>query len=220
MGIFDSIMGTNRQTPAPAPAPAPVGQVPEKPVEPVNPLDVYKGIFDTSKNQAEDVAPSFKLDESVLSEVSGKLQFASGVNPELMQRAQSGDVNALIEMMNAVAQNAYKAAIGHGAALTDTHLNSRADYEKKTLGNKVKEQLISSQLADVPNASHPVVKAELARIASMLAKQNPDASAEQIKTEAVRYLNEVQAAMNPTPQSQQTQKTAGEVDDWEAFLTS
>jgi len=177
-------------------------------------------MFDTSKNAAEDVAPAFKLDDKVLNEVSGKLQFASGVNPELMQRAQGGDVNALIEMMNAVAQNAYKAAISHGTALTDTHLNTRAEYEKKTLGSKVKEQLISSQLADVPNANHPVVKAELARIASMLAKQNPDASAEQIKTEAVRYLKEVQAAMNPTTESQQTQKTAGEVDDWEAFLTS
>lgn len=220
MGIFDSIMGNNKPAPVPATPVAPA-VAPEKPVEPVNPLDVYKNMFDTSKNAAaEDVAPAFKLDDKVLSEVSGKLQFASGVNPELMQRAQGGDVNALIEMMNVVAQNAYKAAISHGTALTDTHLNSRAEYEKKTLGSKVKEQLISSQLADVPNANHPVVKAELARIASMLAKQNPDASAEQIKTEAVRYLKEVQAAMNPTTESQQTQKTAGEVDDWEAFLTS
>lgn len=219
MGIFDSIMGNNKPAPAPATPVAPA-VAPEKPVEPVNPLDVYKNMFDTSKNAAEDVAPAFKLDDKVLNEVSGKLQFASGVNPELMQRAQGGDVNALIEMMNVVAQNAYKAAISHGTALTDTHLNSRAEYEKKTLGSKVKEQLISSQLADVPNANHPVVKAELARIASMLAKQNPDASPEQIRTEAVRYLNEVQAAMNPTAQSQQTQKTAGEIDDWEAFLTS
>ena len=219
MGIFDSIMGNNKPAPVPA-APVAPAVAPEKPVEPVNPLDVYKNMFDTSKNAAEDVAPAFKLDDKVLNEVSGKLQFASGVNPELMQRAQGGDVNALIEMMNAVAQNAYKAAISHGTALTDTHLNSRAEYEKKTLGSKVKEQLISSQLADVPNANHPVVKAELARIASMLAKQNPDASAEQIKTEAVRYLKEVQAAMNPTTESQQTQKTAGEIDDWEAFLTS
>lgn len=219
MGIFDSIMGNNKPAPVPATPVAPA-VAPEKPVEPVNPLDVYKNMFDTSKNAAEDVAPAFKLDDKVLNEVSGKLQFASGVNPELMQRAQGGDVNALIEMMNVVAQNAYKAAISHGTALTDTHLNSRAEYEKKTLGSKVKEQLISSQLADVPNANHPVVKAELARIASMLAKQNPDASAEQIKTEAVRYLKEVQAAMNPTDQSQQTQKTAGEIDDWEAFLTS
>lgn len=219
MGIFDSIMGNNKPAPVPATPVAPA-VAPEKPVEPVNPLDVYKNMFDTSKNAAEDVAPAFKLDDKVLNEVSGRLQFASGVNPELMQRAQGGDVNALIEMMNVVAQNAYKAAISHGTALTDTHLNSRAEYEKKTLGSKVKEQLISSQLADVPNANHPVVKAELARIASMLAKQNPDASAEQIKTEAVRYLKEVQAAMNPTTESQQTQKTAGEVDDWEAFLTS
>lgn len=218
MGIFDSIMG-NPKPVAPAPAPAPE-QPTQMTQEPVNPLDVYKNMFDTSKNAAEEAAPAFKLDDKVLSEVSGKLQFASGVNPELMQRAQGGDINALIEMMNVVAQNAYKAAIGHGAALTDTHLNSRADYEKKTLGNKVKEQLISSQLADVPNASHPVVKAELVRIASMLAKENPDASAEQIKTEAVRYLNEVQAAMNPTAQSKQTQKTAGEIEDWEAFLSN
>ena len=72
MGIFDSIMGNNK--PAPAPAPAPVAQVAEKPVEPVNPLDVYKNMFDTSKNAAaEDVAPAFKLDDKVLSEVSGKL---------------------------------------------------------------------------------------------------------------------------------------------------
>jgi len=40
MGIFDSIMGNNKPAPAPAPA-----QAAEKPVEPVNPLDVYKNML-------------------------------------------------------------------------------------------------------------------------------------------------------------------------------
>ena len=223
MGIFDSIMGNNKPV-APAPA-APVTPAPttqgQGSTEPVNPLDVYKGIFDTSKTD-ESVAPSFKLDDKVLTDVSSKLQFMNGVNPELIQRATNGDASAMLEAMNAVAQNAYKAAIGHSAALTDTHLGARDKFNEQNLGGKVKQELITSQLADVPNFNHPVLKAELVRVASALAKQNPDATPEQIKTEAVRYLTEVQAAMsqnnsNPKPNSN---RTAGEIDDWEAFLTS
>lgn len=222
MGIFDAFKA------APAPA-APVTQPSpsnndggQGSKEPVNPLDIYSKMYDTSNNSSEEGPPSFKLNDEVLTKVTGQLKFVSGVDPALMQKATTGDVNALLEVMNAVGQNAYKAAISHSTALTDTHLNNRAEHEQKVISGKVKEQLITSSLADIPNFNHPVIKAELVRIATGLAKQNPDATPEQIKTEAVRYFQEVQAALAPTTKTQGTNpgRTAGEIDDWEAFLTS
>ena len=220
MSILDSILGRPAsQTPA-APAPAPAAPVQQTPTEPVNPLDSYKAMLENANKPAEPSdTPSFSLDGKVLDEVGGKLNFTQGVNPDLLQKATGGDAGAMVALMNTVAQNAYKAALQHNTALTDTHLNTRAEHEKKLVDGAVKSSLISNELASVPNANHPVVKQELVRIAQALAKENPDATPSQIKEEAVRYLNTVYSALNPKQQDTPSQtQTAGQVQDWEAFL--
>lgn len=220
MSIIDTILGRPAsQTPA-APAPVPAAPVQQTPSEPINPLDSYKAMLENANKPAEPSdTPSFSLDGKVLDEVGSKLNFTQGINPELLQKATQGDAQAMVALMNNVAQNAYKAALQHNTALTDTHLNTRAEHDRKFVDGAVKSSLISNELSSIPNASHPVVKQELVRIAQALAKDNPDATPGQIKEEAVRYLNTVYSALNPKQQDAPNQK-AGQVDDWEAFLTS
>lgn len=216
MSIIDTILGrpaAAQPNPPPAPPPAPVDQR-----EPVNPLDSYKAMLENANKPAEETStPSFSLDGKVLDDVGSKLNFTQGVNSELLQKATQGDANAMVVLMNSVAQNAYKAALQHNTALTDTHLNARAEHDRTTVDRAVKSSLISNELSSVPNANHPVVKQELVRIAKALATENPDATPTQIKEEAVRYLNTVYSALNPQKQDTPTQ-TAGQVQDWEAFL--
>jgi hypothetical protein len=182
-----------------------------------NPLDAYKNLQDNGDN-ADESAPSFSIDDEALSGVAGKLNFIKDINPELVQKATSGDAGALVALINATAQQSYRAALKHVTTLTDTHLAQRETFNQKAIKSGVRENLIQQEISTIPNASHPVVQQEIARIARDFAKRSPEATPAQIKEQAIRYFNEVHNAMSG--QSESAPKKASEVTDWESFLTS
>ena len=187
----------------------------------VNPLDAYSKMFDNANKDSELQAPNFKIDPKTLNEVSGKMDFTRGVDPAVLQKATSGDVNALLDIIKTVGQNSYKAALEHNTALTDTFITQRGEFEKQSLERGVKTQLTSSALADTPNYSHPVVKAELNRIAAQFSAANPDSSPQEIAKAAQKYINDLQAALNPKDPSKNTDGTAKEAEmDWSKYLTN
>lgn len=168
-----------------------------------NPLDVYQKMFDNASKNSEIQAPSFSIDPTVLTDVSSKMDFTKGINPELVQKASSGDAAAMMEMIKAVGQNAYRASLEHATKLTDTHLGQRAEFDAKRLAKGVKDQLTSDALSSNVNTNHPVVKAELNRIAREFAASSEyaDASPQQIASAAQKYLNDLHSAMNPADPS-------------------
>ena len=173
------------------PAAGPDGKMPGTDPNNQNPLDVYSKMFDNANNNSDIQAPTFKIDPKVLSEVSGKMDFTKGINGEVLQKATSGDVNALLDIIKTVGQNSYRAAIEHNTALTDTFLTTRGDFEKKSLERGVKSQLTASELSNAPNYNHPVVKAELNRIANQFAAANPDASPQEVAKAAQKYISDL-----------------------------
>lgn len=180
-----------------------------------NPLDVYSKMFDNANKETEG-APAFKIDPKILNDVSGKMNFTQGIDPELMQKASSGDVNALLSIINITGQNAYRASLEHGTALTDTFLTHKGGYDKKQLESGVKQQLTSNELSSAPNYSHPVVKAELNRVAAQFSRANPDASPQEVAQAARKYINDLQLALNPKASSPETKD--GEMD-WSKYLS-
>ena len=174
-------------------------------------------MFDNANNNSDIQAPTFKIDPKVLSEVSGKMDFTKGINGEVLQKATSGDVNALLDIIKTVGQNSYRAAIEHNTALTDTFLTTRGDFEKKSLERGVKSQLTASELSNAPNYNHPVVKAELNRIANQFAAANPDASPQEVAKAAQKYISDLQSALNPEAKKGSSEE--GEMD-WSKYLGS
>jgi hypothetical protein len=183
-----------------------------------NPLDAYKKMFDNAASNTELTAPNFAIDPKVLGDVSSKMDFTQGVNPETLQKATTGDVNALMELIKKVGQNAYRASIEHNTALTDSHLKTRGDFESKKLSEGVNKKLTESALSSAPNYNHPVVKAELNRIASQFAGANPDASPQEVAKAAQQYLTDLYGALNPNAGKKQEEQTEGM--DWSKYLGS
>lgn len=187
----------------------------------VNPLDTYAEMFKNAAKAKPEEAPAFKLDEKVLTEVSSKMDFMKGIPPELVQKAQSGDAAAMMQMMQISNQNAYKAALEHSSALTDTYLNQRSTFEQSKINSGVREQLTHQALASTPNYNHPVIKAELNSKAAEFAKAYPDLPPQEIAKAAQKYINDLYAAMNPadpnkTPDGKEKEKEM----DWTKYLSS
>lgn len=192
--------------------------------EPANPMDQYSKLWENATNQ-QDTPPQFQLDPKVLQDVSGKMSFTDGVPQELMQRATSGDMTALVEMMNFVGQNAYKMSLQHGSALTDRFVAARSDFDSKSLAPKVKGELTNAALSNLPNFNHPVVKQQLRDTANRLQAQNPDASPQQIADMAKQYISDLASAIGGNQNNQQGsgQNSNGSAQqnetDWDAYLS-
>ena len=134
MSFIDSILG---RASAPTPVVTEVPQPPAQPMnptpapikqEPINPLDAYAKIFENANK--EEVRRLLMLIIKFLMKFQGKMNFISQANPELLQKAQSGDTSAIIELIQEVGCNAYKSALHHTTALTDAHLTRRGEFEK------------------------------------------------------------------------------------------
>lgn len=209
----------NKGLSAPNPTVGVDGKIPGE-ITPVNPLDAYKKMYDNANASSDIHAPSFKLDPKVLGEVSSTMDFTKNINPELVTKALAGDAKSLIEMMQSVGRNAYSASLEHATTLTETHLGQRAAFEGQRVDQGVKKQLTSDALSTAPSYEHPVVKAELNRVADMFAKANPDASPQQIAKAAQKHITELSAALNPASKSTVSKDTDENGVDWTKYLSS
>lgn len=200
----------------PSPPTTPDGKMPGTNQGHVNPLDAYAKVFE-NVNTPGDIPPSFTIDPKVLSEVSGSLNFTNNIPADLMQKATSGDANAMVQLMNHVAQQAYQASLHHSSALTDKFVNARSSFDLKSVGSKVKGELTNTAMAAIPNYKHPAVKLQLNMIADAMSRQNPDASPQEIAKAASQYIQDLASAINPTTgNSQQSKESSGE--DWSAYF--
>ena len=193
------------------------GKMPGTSELPENPLDSYAKMFENAAKNSDIQAPEFKLDSKIVDEVSSKLDFTKDVNQEMMTKALSGDVKALLSVIQSTSQNAYKAAISHGTSLTDTFIKQRSEFDLKNINKGVKDGLTTQALSDAPNFDHPVIKSELNRIAGQFARANPDASPNEIAKAAKQYVTDIASALNPTSAVNTKDKPSDEID-WSKYM--
>lgn len=201
---------------SPNPATDQSGQIPGSSQTPVNPLDAYSKMFDDAAKNSDIQAPSFKLDSKVVQEVAGKMTFTEGIDPALAAKATSGDTQALMQLLNTVGQKAYSASLEHAATLTDKHLSIRSDYEGKRVAQDVRSQLTHSELSSMPSFDHPVVRAEMTRVADTFMRANPDATPQQAAQAAKDYVASLYQALNPAQTG--AQSSSGKDVNWDEYF--
>lgn len=181
----------------------------------VDPMDAYSKMWDTPKDG--DKAPTFTLDSKVLGDIASKQDFMAGINPELVKKAQAGDTESLLSLMNHVGQNAYRNALEHTSTLTDKFVTAREGHNEKAFSSKVRKELTGQALADTPNYSHPVVRKQLSQIADQLQAQHPDAAPAEIAKMAKAYLQELSEAI-ATPKKANKKAGAVGATNWDEFI--
>lgn len=193
------------------------GKMPGTNTMPENPLDAYAKMFDNAAKNSGIQAPDFALDPKLVNDVASKMDFTKEIPPEMMENALKGDVKALLGVIQATSQNAYKAALSHGTALTDTFVKNSAEYNNKQLKSGVRGELTTQALSDAPNFDHPVIRQELIRVAEQFAKANPDAPPQEIAASAKQYMTDIASALNPKAPAK---PEANGERDWMKYLSA
>lgn len=190
--------------------------------EPTDPLAAYSKMWDNAAGAETTAPPSFTLDPKVLGEASSQIKFTEGINPELMQRATNGDMSAMVEMMNAVAQNTYRTALSHGSTLTDRFVGARSAYDSKQMTPHIKNQLLTQELQGIQGYSHPAVKKTLDTVAQQVQRQNPDASPAEVAKMTKEYFTAMMSVTGMSPGGSQQNGQGGaqmpQEMDWESWL--
>ena len=190
--------------------------------DPSNPLEVYKDLFKISES-AEDTPPAFQIEPTKLKEAASSLRFSQNLPQELMQKAMSGDAQAMMQAMELIGQQAYETALSHTSALTDKFVGIRSAYDQKNLGRLVKGELTTSALSSIPNfKDNPAVRAQLTTIASAFQAQNPDATPDQIREQTLKFINDLASNISPSDPNAQNKGGSAKAEeiDWTAWLNN
>lgn len=181
-----------------------------------DPLAVFNKMYDNPSNT--EAAPTFNLDSKQLAEVASSQDFTQGINAELFQKATTGDLEAMKQLLNTVGRNAYSASLSHGSRLTDTFVSAREQHSSKGFGSKVKGELISQGLSSIPNYNNPVVRQQLKDTAERLQRQFPEASSDEIKQKAIEYFTELSEAINPQRNKKAAENARNEPTNYDEWL--
>ena len=177
---------------------------------PQNPLDQFSDYF--KPRQVDPNAPK-KLsmtdpllgdfEPTKLRESVAGINFAQGVNPELFQKALSGDANALAEAMSAVAREAFVASAQVSHKFVESGVRTGADRMLGDVDSRFHKLTLQQQTPKNEQLNHPAIKPMADALRLQFANANPNESAQQIQQRVEEYLTQVASVLSPQQQSQQ-----------------
>jgi hypothetical protein len=201
----------------------PAGSSNPTPQEPANPLDAHAQVWQNNTQAGTkpvDLSqPLFNTDSAKIAEAAGKLDFASSIPTDLMQRAMS-DPAVFSQVLNSVAQRAVATATQIQAATTEQAAQRNNERLMAVLPDRIRQVQLDGLQPDNPALQHPAAQPLLKMVRTQLQANNPGMPAAEISRRAEAYLVGVSAAVSQpdvaTVAAQQAQ-TAG--TDWDKWLS-
>jgi hypothetical protein len=258
MGLMDRIFGGGEggkgnvatgvvhNTPAPPPgtqplAPAPVAGAPaatpaapqqQQPTEASSPLDAFKLMWDTPKDdKGNPIAPPadplsspiFNFDPTKVSEQAKALDFTKGINPELLSGiVENGALNTenLLKLINVVQQNAFAAATLNTGNLVNSALQRNNTNLETALPSRIRSVQLADTPLDNPVLSHPAVAPLVHALRTAQMAKNPNANpadVNKIITDYLSGLTEALQAVSPAATTAREQ-AASRNTNWDDFF--
>jgi hypothetical protein len=151
------------------------------------------------------------------------MNMMQGVDPNLVQKVQAGgDPQALMDLMNAVAQNTLAMATQLTTASVERAGTVIRDRTRGELPEHMREFQLNNLPVENPVLNHPGAQGLLKTTKAQLKMQNPTWTAQQIQATAEQYLQSFAQAVNPgTPGPGNTpgvDRHGQKEEDWSSFL--
>lgn len=190
-----------------------------------NVFDAYDGLWKDAPIKPEDKLPDFKVEDKLLNDTAGKLDFIGGLDEETMEGINTAfgeNAKYIFAAINHAARKNYATSLSHGALLTDKYLKHKSGFDQKGLSKAIREHTTLSRVGSHKAAqNNPFVKETLQMIAQRLATKHPDATEEWIEQKTLEFFDNMNGALNPTEQETEAdkqKKPGGQDFDWDNWL--
>lgn len=166
-----------------------------------SPLDAFSKLWENPTNQQgnnSDYKPLFGTpDVAKLTEQVGKMNFADRVNPELLQKAMSGDAQSMLQVLNGVGQSAFQQAFLANSQMTDKAFQANLPTIQKSMESQYTKLRANETFAGAnPAFSHPAVKPLFEFMQAQFQQQFPNATPQEIATHTQNYFTQVGGLFN------------------------
>lgn len=184
-------------------------------------LDKFADIWnvpDANKPKTPD-SPFAGVTPEAIQQIAGKTDFSKVVTPEMMTAISAGGEQAaaaMIQAMNAVAQQTYAQSAQAAIKLSETAITSQREQLLAELPTLIKQQSVTENLRTAnPIFSNPAAAPMLNMLQKTLQEKNPTASAADIQKQAQDYLLSFAEVIKPNQPQQQSQTNKGtDFSDW------
>lgn len=209
--------------PAPAPAATPAAPAPS-PMD--SQLEKLRATWNTQTTaDGKPVAapadplyqPLFQVKGEDVAKAANGLDFTTGIQPELAQKALGGDMEAFKECLNSVARAAFTGVTINSGNLMNDGFSRHSQAIDAALPTRFRNHEIINSKPENPILSDPGMAPMVASVKAVLARNNPGMSAEQVNARAEEYFSTFATAMNMQNQQVEESKKPKDTTDWLAF---
>lgn len=172
-----------------------------------NELDAYTSLFTMQGNGGEQQtpealdAPLFSMDNAKVAEAMKGASFTGGLDPQLLQRAMSGDQAAFGDVLNSVARTVMHQSVLMMQNMVQEGVGAYNGRLSKHLPNQFKQFAAKEQIGSKPNMQHGAVQPLLAAVVQQAMNANPNLTVAQATGQAEGYLKAFATHMASTTQS-------------------
>jgi hypothetical protein len=195
---------------------------------PSNPLDPFVDLMTPKKEvvdarnaqKTQQEAPLFGdqfTPDNIKAHVS-KTDFMAGADPEVVQKALSGDVQAFGQVINAAVQNAVATSIQMSQGMVEHGVKAGSERFGSTLDSRFRNFQLNSQTSKNPALQHPIGKALLSTVARQIAEANPKMSPEDVTAKSEEMFTQFAGMLAPQKAEDGKSGSKKEETDWMAFL--
>lgn len=213
-------------------------QVTEVPKEPANSsLDPFKDFWNTPVDaqgkpvQTADplATPIFNLDPTKIREQASTLDFVKDIKPELLEGlVQNGNLNTagLLELINAVQQNAFTAATLSIGNMVNSGIDGNNKRLKMALPGVINGVALNNLPAgDNPVFNHPAVQPLVHALRTAAYSKNPSARPDDVATQVNSYLTGLTTAIAESKSGAANRAAGNSADgtpvktDWDNYFS-
>lgn len=164
------------------------------PAEPVLPLDQFKGIWDTpvvDKDAPVDKygQPLLNIDPKTIADQVSKMDFISGINPELLTKATSGDIGAFSQVLNASIQKALTAQVQLSGQMVEGAVSENNKRFETRLPKQIREAQVNDVRSSNPVLNHAAAAPMLDMAKRSLMARDPSLSPAEVHRQAEEMLS-------------------------------
>jgi hypothetical protein len=197
-----------------------------KTTEPSSPLDAFADVFKIDPNAKPKADPLseklLSLDPAKLAASVTKMDFSRSLNPELVQKALSGDAASFSAALNQVTQSAFAASTQMVVNLMEQAFaknNSRFD---SVLGDRIRNANLAYTKPTNEALTHPAAQPVLAAMKAQIANQMPHLSPTDVASKAEEYflaMADAVTSKKPAPAPKPGDRLPRQEQDWSEFLS-
>jgi hypothetical protein len=127
--------------------------------------------------------------ESYQAHMAKQQNVAGTIDPELATKALSGDMDALGQMLNGVAQNAVAMSMHGSGRIAQQGMNANMDNFRTEMPTMITDHQVSNVFQNDATMNHPALKPMVDGAMSMFRNQFPEASPQELQTKVQEYLH-------------------------------